>query len=328
MRVLVTGGAGYIGSIVAERLVAEGVDVRVYDDLSTGHRAAVPPGATLVHADLADRAALDRALDGVDAVVHMAAVSLVGVSVRDPSGYYRQNVVLGLGLLDAMRARGVHRLVFSSSAAVYGEPEVQPIDEAAPTRPTSPYGETKLALEGAIGWYARAYGLRATSLRYFNAAGASERAGEDHDPETHLVPRVLAAVAGTGPAVQIFGDDYPTRDGTGVRDYIHVVDLADAHLRALRTLDAHPAGTHLILNLGCGGGGWSVREIIAAAEAVTGARVPTVLGPRRAGDPAVLVAHSARARALLDWAPRHESLEAILGSAWAWRRRHPHGWAG
>ncbi|MEN9784842.1 MAG: UDP-glucose 4-epimerase [Pseudomonadota bacterium] len=328
MRVLVTGGAGYIGSIVAERLVAEGVDVRVYDDLSTGHHAAVPPGATLVQAGLADRAALDRALDGVDAVVHMAAVSLVGVSVRDPATYYHQNVVLGLGLLDAMRARGVHRLVFSSSAAVYGEPEEQPIDERAATRPTSPYGETKLALEGAIGWYARAYGLRAASLRYFNAAGASGRAGEDHDPETHLVPRVLAAVAGTGPAVQIFGDDYPTRDGTGVRDYIHVVDLADAHVRALRALDLHAAGGHLVLNLGCGGGGWSVREVIAAAEAVTGRRVPCAIGPRRPGDPAVLVAHSARAREVLGWAPRHESLEAILGSAWDWRLRHPRGWAG
>ena len=331
MRVLVTGGAGYIGSIVAERLLHAGDDVHVYDDLSTGHRAAVPPGAVLTEADLADGPALRRALEHADAVVHMAAVSLVGESVRNPARYYHQNVTLGLALLDAMRDVGTPRLVFSSSAAVYGEPDRTPVDEDAPTRPSSPYGETKLALERALPWYAHAYGLRAVSLRYFNAAGASPRAGEDHEPETHLVPRVLRAAMGEGPPVQVFGDDYPTRDGTGVRDYVHVVDLAEAHALALRSLDAsdgmRPAGAR-VYNLGCGGDGWTVREVIAAAEAVTGRPVPVQVAPRRDGDPAVLVASSARARAELGWQPRHGTLEQMIGSAWAWRVDHPSGWRG
>jgi UDP-glucose 4-epimerase len=328
VRVIVTGGAGYIGSVVAERLLAAGEDVCVYDDLSTGHRAAVPPGAELVVADLADTGTLRRALEGADAVVHMAAVSLVGESVCDPATYYRQNVTLGLGLLDAMRDVGTPRFVFSSSAAVYGEPERTPVEEDAPTCPSSPYGETKLALERALPWYARAYGLRSVSLRYFNAAGASPRAGEDHEPETHLVPRVLRAATGDGPPVQVYGDDYPTRDGTGVRDYVHVVDLADAHALALRSLatGSGPAGA-AVYNLGCGGDGWTVREVIRAAEAVTGRAIPVQLAPRRAGDPAVLVAGSARARAELGWRPRHGTLEEMIGSAWAWRMDHPRGWA-
>lgn len=324
MRVLVTGGAGYIGSIVAEQLVAAGDGVVVLDNLSTGHRAAVPDDATFVEGDLADGALLRRVLGEVDAVVHMAAVSLVGVSVQDPATYYHQNVTLGLGLLDAMRATGVRDLVFSSSAAVYGEPEKQPIDEGDPTRPTSPYGETKLALERAIQAYAHAYGFRAASLRYFNAAGASLRSGEDHEPETHLIPRVLNAAMGTGPAITVFGEDYPTRDGTGVRDYVHVLDLADAHIRALRALAAGKAGG--AYNLGCGGEGWSVREVIAAAERVTGRSIPVERGPRRAGDPAVLVASGTRAGDELGWRPQHGTLEAMIGSAWAWRVDHPRGY--
>ncbi len=324
MRVLVTGGAGYIGSIVAEQLVAAGDDVVVLDNLSTGHRAAVPDDARFVEGDLGDGTLLRRVLAEVDAVVHMAAVSLVGVSVRDPATYYHQNVTLGLGLLDAMRATGVRDLVFSSSAAVYGEPEKQPIDEDDPTRPTSPYGETKLALERAIQAYGHAYGLRAASLRYFNAAGASLRSGEDHEPETHLIPRVLKAAMGTGPAIHVFGEDYPTRDGTGVRDYVHVLDLADAHVRALRALDTGEAGG--AYNLGCGGEGWTVREVIAAAERITGRSIPVVSGPRRPGDPAVLVASGTRAREALGWTPRHGTLEAMIGSAWAWMVDHPRGY--
>jgi UDP-glucose 4-epimerase len=324
MRVLVTGGAGYIGSIVAEQLVAAGDDVVVLDNLSTGHRAAVPADARLVVGDLADGALLRSVLGEVDAVVHMAAVSLVGVSVRDPATYYHQNVTLGLGLLDAMRAAGVRDLVFSSSAAVYGEPEKQPIDEGDATRPTSPYGETKLALERAIQAYVHAYGLRAASLRYFNAAGASLRSGEDHEPETHLIPRVLNAAMGTGPAIRVFGEDYPTRDGTGVRDYVHVLDLADAHIRALRALATGQAGG--AYNLGCGGEGWSVREVIAAAERVTGRSIPVERGPRRPGDPAVLVASGTRAENELGWRPQHGTLEAMIGSAWAWRVDHPRGY--
>lgn len=324
MRVLVTGGAGYIGSIVAEQLVAAGDDVVVLDNLSTGHRAAVPDDAQLVVGDLGDSALLRQVLAEVDAVVHMAAVSLVGVSVRDPAYYYHQNVTLGLGLLDAMRATGVRDLVFSSSAAVYGEPEKQPIDEGDATRPTSPYGETKLALERAIQAYGHAYGLRAASLRYFNAAGASLRSGEDHEPETHLIPRVLKAAMGTGPDIHVFGEDYPTRDGTGVRDYVHVLDLADAHVRALRALGTGEAGG--AYNLGCGGEGWTVREVIAAAERVTGRSIPVVSGPRRPGDPAVLVASGTRAREALGWTPRHGTLEAMIGSAWAWMVDHPRGY--
>ncbi len=324
MRVLVTGGAGYIGSVVAEQLLVAGDEVVVYDALRTGHRAAVPSGARLVEADLADGAALRRALAGVDAVVHMAAVSLVGASVQDPAGYYAQNVVLGLGLLDAMREVGVGRLVFSSSAAVYGEPEAQPVDEDAATRPTSPYGETKLALERALHWYDRAYGLRYASLRYFNAAGASERSGEDHDPETHLIPRVLRSALGRGPPISIFGTDYPTRDGTCVRDYVHVLDLADAHVLALHGL----GGRSRVYNLGCGGDGYTVREVLETARRITGREIPVALGPRRAGDPAVLVASSARIRAELGWAPRRQQLGAIVGSAWDWMQRHPHGWRG
>jgi UDP-glucose 4-epimerase len=318
MRVLVTGGAGYIGSVVAEVLLARGHVVSVYDDLSEGHRDAVPDGATFVPGDLLDRAGLDAALRASrpDAVVHMAAACQVGESVADPGKYYRINVGGGLTLLDAMRAAGVTRLVFSSTAAVYGEPAKQPIDEHDATTPSNPYGETKLAFERALTWYAGAHGLRAVSLRYFNAAGASARAGERHEPETHLIPIVLQAAAGRRPGVTIYGEDYPTRDGTCLRDYVHVLDLADAHALALEALSTGAATT--AYNVGCGGDGFTVREVIDTAARVTGRTIPVTVGPRRAGDPAMLVAASTRIRRELGWAPRHAALEDIIRSAWTW----------
>ncbi|MES2640403.1 MAG: UDP-glucose 4-epimerase GalE [Myxococcota bacterium] len=324
MRVLVTGGAGYIGSVVAEQLVARGDHVVVYDNLLTGHRAAVPPGARLVEGDIGDVATLRRTLraEGIDAVVHMAAVSLVGVSVKDPAAYYRNNVTAGLAMLDAMLAEGVLRIVFSSSASVYGEPERQPVREEDATRPTSPYGATKLAFEDILRWYDGAYSLRSVCLRYFNAAGASARAGEDHEPETHLIPKLLRLAIGVGEPIAVYGQDYPTRDGTGVRDYVHVLDLADAHVAALDAV----AGGSRVYNLGCGGEGYSVQEVVDAARAVTGHAIPVTVGPRRSGDPAVLVASSDRIRTELGWRPRHQDLGAIIGSAWRWIQAHPRGW--
>lgn len=304
---------------MTEVLLAAGDEVVVLDDLSKGHRDAVPREAAFVHADLLDQRAVQRALAGhrAEAVVHLAAASLVGESVRDPARYYRVNVEGGLALLRAMVAAGVPLLVFSSTAAVYGEPARQPIEEDAPARPSNPYGETKLTFERALPWFEGAHGVRATSLRYFNAAGASARAGERHEPETHLVPQLLAAAAGDGPAVPVFGRDYPTPDGTCVRDYVHVVDLAAAHVLALRALAAgRPGGTY---NLGCGGRGYSVREVVDAVARVTGRAVPVHDAPRRPGDPPVLVASSARIARELGWRPRHQDLDAIVASAWRWR---------
>jgi UDP-glucose 4-epimerase len=325
VRVLVTGGAGYIGSVVVEELLRDGHAVVVYDSLYKGHQGAVGPEAAFVRGDLLDEETLRGALREhvVEAVVHMAADSLVGESVANPAKYYRNNVVAGLALLDAMRDCGVGRLVFSSTAAVYGEPTKQPIEETDPTAPTNTYGDTKLAFERALGWYEGAYGLRYASLRYFNAAGATARNGEVHSPETHLIPLVLQAAAGRLPEVTVFGDDYPTRDGTCVRDYIHVVDLARAHVLALGILDERSA----IYNLGCGGEGYTVREVIDTARAVTGRDIPVRLGPRRAGDPAVLIASSARIRAELSWRPTRQDLREIVASAWAWMQAHPAGYA-
>jgi UDP-glucose 4-epimerase len=316
MKVMVTGGAGYIGSVVTEELLRAGHGVVVYDNLSKGHRDAVPAGAAFLEGDLLDADTLRGTLRAhdVEAVVHMAAASLVGESVTAPAKYYEQNVVAGLRLLDAMRALEVKHLVFSSTAATYGEPEKQPIEEQDPTRPTNPYGETKLAFEHALRWYEGAYGLRAISLRYFNAAGASERCGERHNPETHLIPLILQAAAGLRPEVTVFGEDYPTPDGTCVRDYIHVVDLARAHVLALEGLAAgKPSAAY---NLGCGGAGYSVAQVIDAARRVTGREIRVAKGPRRPGDPAVLVASSARIHRELGWSPQYQSLEEIIGSAW------------
>ncbi|HSE19450.1 MAG TPA: UDP-glucose 4-epimerase GalE [Pyrinomonadaceae bacterium] len=316
MRVLVTGGAGYIGSVVTEELVNDGHDVVVYDNLSKGHRGAVVKGAAFVEGDLLDRDKLRQTLNDnrTDAVIHMAAFSLVGESVEKPAKYYQNNVVAGLVLLDTMRDCGVSRIVFSSTAATYGEPEAQPIFETAPTNPTNPYGETKLAFERAMHWYEKAYGLRYASLRYFNAAGASERCGEDHDPETHIIPITLQAATGKRPHVEIFGDDYPTSDGTCIRDYIHVIDLARAHILALDVLSERSA----IYNLGCGGDGYSVRDVIETARRVTGKEIPVRMGPRRAGDPAVLIASSDKIKSELGWQPKFQDLGLIIESAWRW----------
>ncbi len=324
MRVLVTGGAGYIGSVVTEELVRDGHEVVVYDSLYKGHRAAVVAGAQFVHADLIDGEQLRRAFTehGTEAVIHMAADSLVGESVTNPAKYYRNNMVAGLDLLDAMNECNVKRLVFSSTAATYGEPEKQPIEESDPTRPTNPYGEAKLAFEHALRWYEGAYQLRYASLRYFNAAGATEHCGEQHDPESHLIPIILQAAAGKRVHVEIYGDDYPTRDGTCVRDYVHVVDLARAHIAALDILGERSA----IYNLGCGGDGYTVREVIDVARAVTGKEINVRTVPRRAGDPALLVASSAKIKQELGWSPKFQDLRLIVESAWRWMQVHPNGY--
>jgi len=328
MRILVTGGAGYVGSVSADAFIRAGHDVVVLDDLSTGHRGAVPPGATLHQGTYADADALASLLESerIDAILHCAARSLVAESIADPSRYYRDNVAGGVALLEAARVAQVQRLVFSSTAAVYGVPDATPIPEDAPLRPINPYGDSKRTFESALAWYGRAYGLRSVSLRYFNVAGATETLGEVHDPETHLIPNVLAAAEGGG-SITVFGDDYPTPDGTCVRDYLHVADLADAHLRAIEaTSPGDPRTTDaLVCNLG-NGDGFSVKEVLAAAEAVVGHAIAATAGPRRPGDPPVLVARADRAAELLGWRPAHASLEEIVGSAWAWRLSHPEGY--
>lgn len=322
--ILVTGGAGYIGSVVAELLVARGYSTLVLDNLSEGHREAVPPGAEFIAGDLNDRATLDRAFAShrVAAVVHMAAVALVEESVRLPLRYYRQNVSATLNLLEAMLAAGASRMVFSSSCATYGVPARVPITEAAPTDPVNPYGRTKRICEQMLEETHRAAGLSFISLRYFNAAGATERLGEDHHPETHLIPRLLAVAAGRQPALDIYGADYPTPDGTCVRDYIHVLDIAEAHLAAL---DRAASGAAAIFNIGTGSGD-SVRQVVDCAQRVTGRRVPCRLLDRRPGDPPELVADSSRIRRDLGWEPKR-GLEEILRSAWQWSERHPTGYS-
>ena len=323
MRVLVTGGAGYIGSVVVEELIRDSHDVVVYDSLYKGHRGAIAEGADFVQADLLDTDRLRAALreSQIEAVIHMAADSLVGESVEHPAQYYRNNVVAGLSLLEAMRDAEVKRLVFSSTAAVYGEPEKQPIEEADPTGPTNPYGETKLAFESALNWYERAYGIHYASLRYFNAAGATAQCGEWHNPETHIIPIVLQVAAGTRDRVEVYGNDYPTRDGTCVRDYIHVIDLARAHILSLTILDKRSA----IYNLGCGGEGYTVSQVVEIAREVTGREIPIKIGPRRAGDPAVLIASSDRVKRELGWSPEFQDLRKIVESAWLWLQEHPNG---
>ncbi len=327
MRILVVGGAGYVGSTTVERLVADGHDVTVYDDLSSGHRASVVEGAALVIGDIADQGHLERVLTdgGIDSVLHCAAKSLVGESMVEPGLYYRNNVAGGVALLEAMRAAGVNRIVFSSTAAVYGEPRRVPIAEADRTEPINPYGATKLAFEGAMRWFCAAHGFRAISLRYFNVAGATERNGEDHDPETHLIPLVLRVAAGEASHVQIFGQDSPTPDGTCIRDYLHVTDMAEAHLLGLEATGEGDPSLE-VYNLGSAAG-FSVREVIEAVRKVTGRAVPARAVKRRMGDPPVLVASSRRARRELGWQPHHSKLEEMVADAWAWKLEHPQGYA-
>jgi UDP-glucose 4-epimerase len=311
VKLLVTGGAGYVGSVCAAHLIDAGHDVTVLDDLSTGHRDAVPDGARFVEGDLAE-AADGLLADGFDGVLHFAAKSLVGESVQRPELYWWGNVVTTLRLLDAMVRHATPRLVFSSTAATYGEPEQVPIREDSPTRPTNPYGASKLAIDNAISSYSAAHGIAAVSLRYFNVAGAHGRYGERHTVETHLIPLVLQVAAGLRESVQVFGDDWPTPDGTCVRDYIHIDDLADAHALALQ--HASP-GQHAIYNLGSGTG-FSVREVVEACRAVTGHPIPAVTAPRRSGDPAVLIASSGAAEAGLGWRPSRTDLTTMVGDAW------------
>lgn len=324
MRVLVTGGAGYVGSVSVERLLEAGHEVVVLDDLTTGHRESVPASASLEIGSYGDPDAIGRQLERsrVDAILHCAARSLVGESVRDPARYYHDNVAGGIVLLDAARAAGVRRIVFSSTAAVYGEPAETPIRETAPLWPINAYGETKRTFEGALRFYGEAYGLRSVSLRYFNVAGATERNGELHDPETHLIPSLLLAVE-SGEPITLFGDDYPTPDGTCIRDYIHVADLADAHLLALEATapDDTRTDTALVCNLGSGDG-FSVRQVVDAAAVVVGRPIPATTGPRRGGDPPILVAAPDRAREILGWRAARPALEEMIASAWDWRRKN------
>jgi UDP-glucose 4-epimerase len=329
MRILVTGGAGYIGSHAVRYLGSLGHEVFVYDNLIYGHRAAVP-AASLTIGDLHDRKLLEQTLIGrkIDAVMHFAAFAQVNESVTDPAKYFHNNVVGTLSLLEAMRAVGVKTIVFSSTTATYGVPDRMPITEAVPQKPINPYGYTKLVVEQALTDYSAAYGFSFAALRYFNASGASPTGdiGEDHTPETHLIPLVLQVALGQRDKIMMFGDDYPTRDGTCVRDYIHVDDLASAHALALDKLGAGGPGTSLRLNLGIGLG-YTVREVVDACRKVTGHAIPAVVAPRREGDPPELVADSSAAKRELGWKPRYERIEEIVETAWRWHKSHPRGYA-
>jgi UDP-glucose 4-epimerase len=322
MKLLVTGGAGYIGSIVAQQLLEAAHEVVVLDNLARGHRAAVPEGATFTQVDLLDERATQRALqDGFDGVMHFAALALVAESVAHPERYHRGNHVGALNLLDAMREAGVGRLVFSSTCAVYGEPETLPIHEDVAAAPVNAYGNSKLAIDRMIGDECRAHGLAAASLRYVNVAGARAGLGEDHDPETPLIPLVLRAAAGVTDHVKVFGTDYPTRDGTAVRDYIHVEDLGRAHIMALEAVEL---GRHSIYNLGTGHG-YTVKEVVDAARRVTGRDIDAREEPRRPGDPPQLVAASDRIRSELGW-EAEKGLDEMIADAWAWHQAHPNGY--
>ncbi len=324
MRVLVTGGAGYIGSVITEELLRAGQEVTVFDNLSKGHRNAVADGAHFVQGELLEPESVHNALQDhkIEAVIHMAAFSLVGESMQKPRDYYRNNVEASMVLLNAMSDCGVKNIVFSSTAAVYGEPSQQPIEENDPTDPTNPYGETKLTFEKMLQWYSQIHGLQYTSLRYFNAAGATEMNGEDHDPETHLIPAILQVAQGKKSHVDVFGGDYPTRDGTCVRDYVHVTDLAIAHILALNVRSKKGS----IFNLGCGGDGYSIKEVLEAARKITGHEIPSRVTDRRPGDPSVLIASSERIRKELGWKPQFQDLNAIIESAWKWMIAHPDGY--
>jgi UDP-glucose 4-epimerase len=321
MKLLVTGGAGYIGSICVEQLINSGHDVTVFDNLTEGHRKAVDPRATLIEGDLQKREEIESALrqTSPDAVMHFAANALVGESMQNPSKYFRNNVSAGVNLLDAMIAAGCKRLVFSSTCATFGTPERVPIDETLPQRPINPYGESKLMFEKVLRWYDEIHGLTYVALRYFNAAGASEQYGEDHRIETHLIPNVLKVALGQKEYVSVFGTDYETPDGTCIRDYIHILDLAQAHMLALG------AEKSACYNLGTGGG-TSVREIIAACEKVSGKKITVREESRRAGDPARLIASSERIQRDLGWKPAYQAIDKIIESAWAWHLKNPNGY--
>jgi UDP-glucose 4-epimerase len=327
MRVLVTGGAGYIGSVVAGQLLGVGHQVTIIDNLSRGHRQAVPKGAELVIGDLADReklAALFRS-HHFEAVLHFAAFIEAGESMKFPETFFRNNTANTLGVLEVMLGASVNRFVFSSTAALYGNPTRTPIQEEDALQPTNAYGESKLLVERMLEWFHRIHGLRYASLRYFNAAGAAAPdRGEAHQPESHLVPRIMKVALGQEERIELFGTDYPTPDGTCVRDYVHVSDLAEAHLLALNTLER---SGRLIYNLG-NGQGFSVREVIEGVRRVTGRAIPVVESPRRAGDPAVLIASSEKIRRELNWKPQFPELDAILTSAWLWHKNHPQGYGG
>jgi len=321
MKILVVGGAGYIGSICAELLLDQGHEIAVFDNLSEGHRGALDPRARFIEGNLEDRQAIDSALAVArpEAVMHFAASALVSESMRDPSKYFRNNISSGLNLLDAMVAAHVERIVFSSTCAIFGLPERMPIDETAPMRPINPYGESKLAFEKILRWYDEIHGLKFVSLRYFNAAGATANFGEDHRLETHLIPSVLKVALGQKPQVEIFGTDYETPDGTCIRDYIHIVDLARAHILALGSARSE------FYNLGSGGGA-SVCEVITACCKITGKKIDTVEKPRRPGDPPRLIASSEKIKRELGWQPQFQSLEAIIESAWKWHYKFPRGY--
>src|SRR5438128_619823 len=321
MKILVVGAAGYIGSICAEVLINEGHEVGVFDNLTEGHRVAVDSRAKLMEGDLADRPAIEAALSSVrpEAVMHFAASAQVGESMQNPSKYFRNNIANGLNLLDTMVATGVKRIVFSSTCAIFGPPDRLPIDETLPTQPINPYGESKLAFEKILRWYNQIHDLKFVSLRYFNAAGASAKFGEDHRVETHLIPNVLKVALGVKPNVEIYGTDYETPDGTCIRDYIHIVDLARAHILALQSRKSE------FYNLGTGGGS-SVREVIEAARQVTGRKIDIIEKQRRPGDPPRLIASSEKIKRELGWQPQFQSLNAIIESAWKWHQKFPRGY--
>lgn len=325
MKLLVVGGAGYIGAVTVELLIEQNHEVIVLDNLCRGHEPAVPSKAKFVQGDMGNAEDLNAIFksEKIDAVMHFGALSLVGQSVEQPALYFRNNVTNGMTLLDVMIANGVKKFVFSSTASVYGEPHSSPITEDFPLIPSSPYGDSKLAYEKILKWYAKAYGLMYAALRYFNVAGATENIGEDHEPETHLIPLVLQAARGARPHITIFGDDYQTPDGTGIRDYIHVKDLAAAHLLAVEALKT--PGQSSVYNLGSGTG-FSVKQIIEVARKVTGKSIPAEIGPRRAGDPSILIASSKKIQDELGWAPKYGALETIIGDAWKWHQKYPNGY--
>ena len=321
MKILVVGGAGYIGSVCAELLLEQGHGVTIFDNLSEGHRRALDPRAAFVEGDLVDRQLIEKTLakQQPDAVMHFAANALVGESMQNPSKYFRNNIANGLNLLDAVISAGVEKIIFSSTCAIFGPPERVPIDETMTPRPINPYGESKLAFEKILRWYGEIHGLKFVSLRYFNAAGASAKFGEDHRVETHLIPNVLKVALGQKPTVEIFGTDYETPDGTCIRDYIHIVDLARAHILALNATKGD------FYNLGTGGGA-SVRDVIDSCRKITGRNIDIVEKPRRPGDPPRLIASSAKIKRELGWQPQFQSLDAIIESAWKWHQKFPRGY--